>query len=257
MLGRIGNLLKAFLNLFIGGIERRNPEALLELEKENLRKQISNFNQGLASHAGLAERLMGQVRKLEADEKEMRAKVTAHLRAGNRGAAGQYALRLQTVERELEENRRQLAQAEETYRDMIKARDVAISNARAKIEGLRGAIADMRMKKAMAEMHEMAAGMIGQIGGSGDTLDRLHEMVEEERQKAAGRARVAKDSIDMTEVNVKEAEMTALADQALADFAAREGIALELAQGQPAAPAARAMGGAAPATPQKGLTEEA
>src|SRR3982750_315279 len=104
MLGRIANLFKAFLNVFVGSMERQNPEALLELEQENLRKQVGNFNQGLAAHAGLSERLMGQVRKLEAEEKDLRAKVTAHLRAGNRGPAGQYALRLQTVERELGEN---------------------------------------------------------------------------------------------------------------------------------------------------------
>lgn len=242
MLWRIANLFKAFLNVFVSSVERQNPEALLELEKENLRKQIGNFNQGLASHAALAERLMGQVRKLEADEREQRAKATAHLKAGNRTAAGQYALRLQTVERELAENRRQLEQAEETYKNMVKARDVAVASARAKIEGMRGAIADMRMNKAVAEMHEMAAGMIGEIGGSGDTLNRLHDMVEEERQKAAGRARVAKDAIDMTDINIKEAEMTALADQALADFAAREGLSLEPAQTTPTAP--RTMGSA-------------
>jgi phage shock protein A len=240
MLGRIANLFKAFLNVFIGSVERQNPEALLELEKENLRKQISNFNQGLAAHAGLAERLMGQVRKLESDQKDLRAKAAANLKAGNKQAAGQYALRLQTVERELEENRRQLESAEATYQNMLKARDVAVQSARAKIESLRGAIADMRMNTAMAEMQEMAAGMIGTIGGSGDTLNRLHDMVEEERTKAAGRARVAKDSIDMTEVNLKESEQNALADQALADFAAREGLTLESPQAAPAAP--RTMG---------------
>ena len=240
MLGRIANLFKAFMNVFIGSVERQNPEALLELEKENLRKQISNFNNGLAAHAGLAERLMGQVRKLESDQKDLRAKAAAHLKAGNKQAAGQYALRLQTVERELDENRKQLESAESTYQNMVKARDVAVQSAKAKIESLRGAIADMRMNKAMAEMSEMAAGMIGTIGGSGDTLNRLHEMVEEERSKAAGRARVAKDSIDMTDVNLKEAEQNALADQALADFAAREGLTLETPQGAQAAP--RAMG---------------
>ena len=41
------------------------PEALLEVEKENLRKQIANYNKGLAAHAGLCEKLMAQVKKLE------------------------------------------------------------------------------------------------------------------------------------------------------------------------------------------------
>jgi phage shock protein A len=240
MFGRIANLFKGFLSLFVSGIERRNPEALLELEQENLRKQVGNFNQGLASHAGLSERLMSQVRKLEAEQKDLRAKTTAHVRAGNNTAAGQYALRLQSVEVQLTENRTQLEQAETTYKNLIKARDVAMQTARAKIEGLKGAINDMRMKQAMAELHEMSAGMITNIGGAGDTLNRLESMVTEERDKAAGRARVAKDSVDMSQVNIKESEMTALADQALADFAAREGISLKGAVTP--APAERTMG---------------
>jgi phage shock protein A len=234
MFDRIANLFKGFLSLFISGIEKRNPEALLELEQQNLREQIGNFNQGLASHAGLCERIMGQVRKLEAEHKDLRAKTAAHLRAGNKAAAGQYALRLQGVEAQLEENRKQLGQAETTYQNLVKARDVAVQSARTKIESLKGAINDMRMKQAMAEIHEMAAGMVTQIGGAGDTLNRLHEMVEEERTKAAGRARVAKDSIDMSGVEVKEAELNALADQALADFAAREGLSLPAETSAPA-----------------------
>ena len=254
MFGRIANLLKGFVSLFIKDVERRNPEALLELEQENLRKQIGQFNQGLASHAGLAERLMSQVRKLEAEQKDIRAKTTAHIRAGNRGPAGQYALRLQTVERELTENRGQLQQAEETYQNLLKARDVAVSTARAKIEGLKGAINDMRMKQAMAEITEMSAGMVSSLGGSGDTLNRLEEMVEEERTRAAGRARVARDALDMGDVKVKEAEMTALADQALADFAAREGITLPGTEAPPTA--ARTMGAATGTPPAKPLTED-
>jgi phage shock protein A len=236
MFSRIANLFRGFLSLFVSGIERRNPEALLEVEKENLRKQIAQYNQGLASHAGLCERLMAQVKKEEAEERDLRAKTQAHLRAGNRDAAGQYALRLQSVSRELEENRMQLKQAEETYKSLLKSRDVAITAAKAKLDSLKGAIEDMKMKKAMAEMTEMASGMITSIGGAGDTLDRLQGMVEEERNKAAGRARLAKDSLDMSGVNLKEAEQQAMADQALADFAAKEGIVLDAPAGGVAAP---------------------
>ncbi len=227
MFERLANLIRGFFGLFISGLEKQNPEALLEVETENLRKQIAQYNQGLASHAGLCERLMSQVKKLETEERDLRAKTSANLRAGNRTAAAQYALRLQTVSRELEENRKQLEQAETTYKDLLKARDVAVSSARAKIESLRSSLSDLKMKRAMAELTEMASGMISSIGGSGDTLDRLQGMVEEERNKAAGRARVARDSLDMSGVQLKEAEQNALADQALADFAAKEGIALE------------------------------
>lgn len=227
LFSRMSNLVRGFLSLFVSGIERRNPEALLELEKENLRVQISKYNDGLASHAGLCERLMTQIRKLENEENDLRARTTANLKAGNRDLAGQYAMRLQTTTRELEENRKQLQSAEETYKNLVKARDVAVTAAKQKIEALKASLDDLKVKRAMAELTEMASGMVSEIGGSGDTLNRLHEMVEEERTKAAGRARVAKDSINTTEIQMKEAEQKALADQALADFAAKEGIALD------------------------------
>jgi phage shock protein A len=86
------------------------------------------------------------------------------------------------------------------------------------------------------------------IGGSGDTLDRLHKMVEEERENAAGRARVARDTLNTTDFSLKDEEQKALAEQALADFAAREGMTIEpLAGEEPAASAepVKSMGPAA------------
>jgi phage shock protein A len=227
MFKRLGNLIRGFFSLFISGLEKQNPDALLEVEKENLRKQIAQYNQGLAAHAGLCERLIAQVKKLETEERELRAKTSAHLRAGNKESAAQFALRLQTIQRELGEDRTQLEQAEKTYRELIRARDVSVRNAQSKIEALRFGLDDLKIKKATAELTEMATGMISQIGGAGETLDRLHKMVEEEQERAAGRARVARDSLDTGEIALKEAEQKALEEQALADFAAAEGISLD------------------------------
>jgi len=239
----LSNLIRGFFGLFISGLERANPEALLEVEQENLRKQIAQYNNGLAAHAGLVERLMAQVKQLEREEQDLRAKTAANLKVGNRDAAGQYALRLQTVQRELEENRAQAAQSETTYKELLSARDVAINAARTKIETLKRDLGDLKVKKAMAELTEMASGMVTKIGGSGDTLDRLHKMVQEDKEKAAGRVRVARDSMDMSEVRLNEAENKALADQALADFAAAEGTPMPSSGAS--TPPVKEMGGAA------------
>jgi len=230
MFKRIGNLIRGFLGLFIGGIEKRNPEALLEVEKENLRKQISEFNKGLATHAALVEKLISQTKKLGKEETELRAKTTANIKAGNRKLAGELAMRLKAVDQEHDEMLVQLENAEARYKELVKARDVSVKTAKKKIEELARNIDDMKIQKAMAELNEMASGMISEIGGSGDTLNRLEEMVTDERNKAAGRARVARDSIDMDEINMKAAESDALAEIALADFAAAEGIELEPAE---------------------------
>jgi phage shock protein A len=248
MFKRLANVIRGFFGLFVSGMERRNPEALLEMEKENLRKQIANYNEGLAAHAGLCERLMTQIRRLEQEERELRAKAAANLRAGNRETAGNYALRLQSAQRELTENRTQLQQAETTYKELIKARDVSVRAAQAKIEELKSSLDDLKIKKATAELTEMASGMITSIGGSGDTLDRLHKMVEEEREKAAGRARVARDTLNTADISVKEEEQKALAEQALADFAAKEGLSIEPAAGAPEAPVSEPVKSMGPAT---------
>ena len=233
MFKRIGNLIKGFIGLFIGGIEKKNPEALLEVEKENLRKQISEFNKGLATHAALVEKLISQTKKLDKEETGLRAKTAANLKAGNRKLAGELALKLQSVDKEHDEMISQLEGAETRYKELVKARDVSVKTAKKKIEELARNIDDMKVQKAMAELNEMASGMITEIGGSGDTLNRLEEMVEDERNKAAGRARVARDTVNMEDINMQAAEEEALAEMALADFAAAEGIELEKTEAAP------------------------
>jgi len=94
--------------------------------------------------------------------------------------------------------------------------------------------------EAQAELQEMAQGMIMSIGGSGDTIARVEEYLTERRDKAAGRARVAASSIDTSEVELKDNEQAAMADQALTEFAAAYGLevpATAPAEGETATPA--------------------
>jgi phage shock protein A len=237
---RLRTLFRGFLSLFVTGLEKANPKALIEAEKENLRAQIARFNENLAQHAGFCERLMRQIKQLEAQEKELVAKAAANLKVGNRDAAGQYALQLQTVKAQLEENRAQLVEAEKTYQNLLTARDVTVREAKAKIQKLERMLSETEMLEAQAELQEMASRMISSIGGAGDTLNRVEEYLNERRDQAAGRARVAAGSMDMGDVQVKVEEQKALADQALAEFASAYGLdvpAPEQAAATPAAPA--------------------
>ncbi len=234
---RISNLIRGFVGLFISGIERQNPRALLEVEKENLRQQIARYNDNLAVHAGFTERLLRQVKNLEAQERDLAAKAAANLKVGNRNAAAQYALQLKTVKEQLEENRAQLQTAEETFKKLVQARDVAVKEAQAKIEKLKRLLTETEMLEAQAELQEMATGMVTSIGGSGDTLNRVEEYLTERRDKAAGRTRVAATTIDTSKVELMEAEQQVLAEQALTEFAASYGLELPPAEGTAAGPA--------------------
>ena len=227
MIKRLGNLIMGFLHLFTTALEKRNPEVLLELEQENLRKQIGKYNLGLSAHAGLRERLITQVKRLENEERSLRGQTVALSRGGKRQTAGTFALRLQMVERDLQGSRAQLARAEEIYHELIRARDAAFKKAQAQIQALRFELDDLKIRRVTAELTEAASGMITQIGGRGDTLKRLQELVEHERDMAAGKARVAGDAMDATSSELDVAQQKALAEQALTDFEASQGIASE------------------------------
>ena len=227
MFQRIGNLIRGFFSQFISGIERNNPEALLEVEMENLRKLESQYNEGLASHASLCEKLMTQSKKEAEKIDNLTAQTTLQLKKGDRKKAGELALNLREATSDHESTIQQLEDAEKTYEELKKAKKIAVETTRAKMEDLKRDISETKIAKATAELNEMAAGMITEIGGSGDTLNRLEEMVTEEKEKARGRARVARDSMDMPEIAELEAERDAMEELALAQFAADAGIVLD------------------------------
>ena len=60
--------------------------------------------------------------------------------------------------------------------------------------------------------------MNGTLGIDNATLERLKERIDEKRDRAAGRARVARDSIDTSAAREQEAEQSVLAEAALRRF---------------------------------------
>ena len=91
---------------------------------------------------------LSQLRSLEAEEKDLHAKVLANLRAGNKEAAAQFALRHQQVKTEHVAVRGQLEESERTYKELVTARDVSVKAAREKIEKVARGINEAKVAKA-------------------------------------------------------------------------------------------------------------
>jgi len=68
------------------------------------------------------------------------------------------------------------------------------------------------------DLTELAAGMHGSIGLSDGTLERVQERVEDKRNLAKGRVRVARDAFDSEDARLREAEQAASAEAALRRF---------------------------------------
>jgi phage shock protein A len=240
MLARLKNLLVGFLSLFIRGLEVSNPEALLEAERERLRQGIALYNTNLARQAGFIERLKAQSAQLRKQSRDLTASTTANLKAGNRDLAGQLALDLRRANEQLAENERQEKEAEEMYQNYLRQRDVIIREAQEKIESLSRRISQVKIVEAQAELTKLATSTPMAIGDPGDNIKRVEEGLQDRYEKAAGTVRVAKDSILGQDLKMKEDERRALADQALAEFAANMGMTPADSEAQ--APVAKTMG---------------
>ena len=66
-------------------------------------------------------------------------------------------------------------------------------------EGVRS-IGELKVQEALADLTELAAGLHGSIGQSDGTLERVQERVEDKRNFAKGRVRVARDAFDTGDV---------------------------------------------------------
>lgn len=221
---RLLNLIKGFFGLFVSGLEKNNPEALLELEKENLRKQIASFNNGLQEHAGLMESLAEQSKNLNTEEADLRIKIKSLIQGGKRELAGQLAVRLDAIDKEGNEVLVRLTESETKYKELTKARDLSVKVAKEKMEILGRDVKRMRMDTAAANLTEMANGMVSQLGSGADNMNRISTIVDEQRNKAAGRLRVAKDSVELVKISELESADNNMAEIALAQFEAEMGI---------------------------------
>jgi phage shock protein A len=215
---RLFNLLRGHASHLVSFFERHRPEALLETEREKLRKHIARFNTGLVAHAAVSERLITAVKRGETKANELTRRITALVNAGEREPAARLALELKDAKARLAEERDQLAQSEATYRQLVEARDRAVAEARRKIETVRRDIGDLKVKRAIADLEGMAQAMINTVAGPGDSLDRLHELVTEEREKASARVRVVSGPLDAEEQRLSERERAIMANEALDEF---------------------------------------
>ena len=82
----------------------------------------------------------------------------------------------------------------------------------------------MQIKEAQAEAAAALGNTAFKVGDLGDTLKDVESVLEKRYEVSAGKARVAKDMVNMAEIQEKEGERKALEQNALAEFLASQGV---------------------------------
>ena len=224
MFARIARLFRGFVGLFISGLEESNPEALMEAAREEFRTKMTQYNLALAKMAGVAERLKTQVKAKAARAQELERRILANHRAGNMELAGALARELQELKADLGTDSAELKETEEAYQVNLRQAKVAQREFEDKVRRVEKQLSQVKIKEAQAEAAAALSNVAFKVGDLGDTLKTVDDILQKRYEVSAGKARLAKDMVDIEAVEEKENERKALEQVALAEFLASQGI---------------------------------
>jgi phage shock protein A len=239
---RIGRLFKGFLSLFVSGIEQRNPEALMEAARQEFRDRMAQYNGALARLAGIAERLKAQIRAKTTKAQDLERRIIANHRASNLELAGSLARELQELKADLTTDTQELSETEDAYQANMRQAKVVQKEFEDKVQRLDRQLSQVKVKEAQAEAASALGGVAFKVGDLGDTMKTVEEVLNKRYELSAGKARVAKDMVDIHAVEEKETERKALEQNALAEFLASQGIAATPTTESAPAPATKDIG---------------
>jgi phage shock protein A len=242
MFARIGRLVRGFFSLFITGIEEANPEALMAAARDDFRGKMAQYNMALARMAGVAERLKGQVKMKAVRAQDLERRILANHSAGNIELAGSLARELQELKADLTTDTEELKETEEAYQANLRQAKIVQREFEDKVRRLEKQLSQVQIKEAQAEAASALGSAAFKVGDLGDTMKDVENILEKRYEVSAGKARVAKDMVDMETVVEKENERKALEQNALAEFLASQGIQASTPGAAQATPGQKEMG---------------
>lgn len=214
----------------------------MEAARQEFREKMTAYNQALARMAGVAERLKGQVKQKAARAQDLERRILANHRAGNLDLAGSLARELQELKADLATDTAELNETEEAYQANLRQAKVAQREFEDKIRALEKQMSQVKVKEAQAEAAGALSSVAFKVGDLGDTMKTVEEVLQKRYETSAGKARLAKDLVDMDQVREKETERKNLEQSALAEFLASQGIAAPAAEGTQPAPETKEIG---------------
>jgi len=221
---RIKKLIKGFFGHFLSKVENANPQVLLEAEVESLREAVATYNKNLAKQAALVEKVKARGEKLKAQIERATGRATAFFKAQKHQEAGRLALQIKSLKAELSDIEQQITQSDDLYRNLTRQRDVYVREAQKRIETIKHKMNKAELAEAQAQLAEIATATAFDLAGSGDTLSRIEESLDDRVAQAAGKVRVAADQAADGAWMMKAEEEEALEAQALAEFASAMGL---------------------------------
>jgi phage shock protein A len=206
--------MQAQLNKLANVFWEADPIAQMRYEYDRAVEELKGGREGLEQYRGLVETVTRAVQQTERKHLHLIGQAKAYLKAGNREAAGKFALEAQNVQKHLEQQRKQLELHEEAYENCLKKIQHAGKKLAEVQEKIQRYDAELKMSEAEAEIAKLAESFNFNV-----TTDfgQLESVVQGRIDKNRGKARVAADMSreGLASVEAEEQLESVLAEDAL------------------------------------------
>jgi phage shock protein A len=226
---RVGRLFRGFVSLFISGVEARSPEVLLQAARDDFNSKMAQYRNALAKMAGVANRLKDQIAEKTRRAGELENRIMANFKAGNAELAGALARELAELKADIERDRAEFTDSEEAYQANLRQAQQTRKEFEEKVRQLEKKLSSVQIKEAQADAAGALSNVAFQSGDLGDTMNTVEQSLNKRLELASGKARLAKDLVDMDRLREKESESRALEQNALAEFLASKGVTVPTA----------------------------
>jgi phage shock protein A len=221
--GKFWRAIKAQVNKLANFFWTADPIAQMQYEYDKAVEDMKGGRQGLEQYRGLVERVTRQVEGERRHVAQLEAKVKGYLSAGDRETAGKFAIEMNKAKADLAENEAQLAMHEKAYDNNVRKVKAAMGKLKDIREKIQAYDAELKMSRAEAEMAELAKDFNFDV-----TTDfgQIEQVIQDKISLNRGKARVAADLSEqgMEDIEREEAMEAAQAEDALRDFEVEMGL---------------------------------
>ncbi len=238
--GKIFAAIRAQFNKVANLFWSADPIAMMRYEYDRSVAEMQDGRKGLELYRALVEKVTRQVREQEAHMAKLEAQAKAYLKAGDRETASKFALEMEKLRKDVEENRGQLKMHEQAYDNNLRK----IQHATKKLAEVRQRIdrqeAELKMSEAEAEVAKLAEQFNFNV-----TTDfgQVESVLQDRIDKNRAKVRVAADMSNrgMVEIEAEQQMEQQMAEDALSRLEASMGIRTPETL-PPVAPAQKTLG---------------
>jgi phage shock protein A len=242
-MSRLANLWKGFLGLFIGGLERDNPEAVYEAAIQGRQEQYQKLMKAVSGIVYLRNKLQKDLDAQTSELKEVMSQIPIAVQQGEEQLALQLIEKKNSLNAEIE---RIQAELEATAKDADRHKQDLL-NFQGEIEKLKQErdrmLARHQSAKARITIQEQLSGMT--VDADLKALDQVRESISKTEAQADLAREVGGESLDSKMKKIKDAAKLSSAQAELEQYKIQMGLA------HPAADSEKNLGGQQQARTEK------